>query len=75
MQGRCVGLELFDRQRQTELQMVGMALQMVGTQLTCVHFQMRTPEEKKRLVAAVAGAYVTVWAFFYFTHDSGEVSE
>jgi len=36
---------------------------------------MKTPEEKKRLIAGVTVAYAAVWAFFYFTHDSGEVSE
>jgi len=40
-----------------------------------VMLSMKTAEQKQRLIALVSGAYVVVWAFFYFTHDSGEVSE
>lgn len=40
-----------------------------------VMLSMRTPEQKQRLTTVVTAAYVAVWAFFYFTHDSGEVSE
>jgi len=36
---------------------------------------MRTPAEKHRLTVMVTAAYSAVWAFFYFTHDGGEVSE
>jgi len=35
----------------------------------------KTGEEKQLMTYLVSGAYVCVWAFFYFTHDAGEASE
>jgi len=40
-----------------------------------VMLSFRTAEEKQFMTAVIAGAYVCVWSFFYFTHDSGEASE
>ena len=40
-----------------------------------VIFSMRTAAEKYRLSILVSASYVAIWAFFYLTHDGGEVSE
>ena len=40
-----------------------------------VIFSMRTAAEKYRLSILVSASYVAIWAFFFLTHDGGEVSE
>ena len=40
-----------------------------------VMLSMSTIASKNRLAAIVSGAYVAIWAFFFFTHDKGEKSE
>lgn len=35
----------------------------------------KNAEEKQLMTFLVSGTYMCVWAFFYFTHDSGEASE